>query len=551
MSGKPTAFEVMQRRHAFAYQQCMLRTLFLLSMALTHFGVAQAEIDDLCPTRDHVLLDEAFVTPEGLEAFTRAHEGEIRNPGDLVCCLPKAMRSKFVIIHSSVSAQTSDLGGPRVIMFTPQKHHAFLPKLRAALSFNGGDPSLQNANNVEMVFNRKLTDELEYRDIEFESGKVAHSEANPQTCLNCHGNRYGSIEMGGPRTIFEDVDQWTRAVQGVHACSDAEVALSRAIERAVEQTFRSNPRYRCLDQQAAHARHFSGQSSSTAADLTEFDNMLTLANGRRIAKLIRRTPQFDQFKYAIIGSLACFQFENCGSNAREWRNPQACNATFENWISPSILRTMNQVGSVNENLRSSRSIPEAVRAIFAKSAQEATNIERRQWMTIDEIRRGGRPAIEFYRGPLNTCADPQSEISRRMTNLSFQLSGDRALDLYKADAQARAVRGQQFNPFFRYIFASRGIDISSFSMDPSPETFSHAPSAAIIADEIIAAEPWSSPLKAMLSELRNAGLALQPDDESNRQFFSVWKNLPPEEEMSRQKTACARLERLSARQFPR
>lgn len=462
----------------------------------------------MCPTSSHQLIEERDVTPDGLKIFIEQHNEQLRSPDDLVCCLPRSYRQNFVIMHSSMAAQNSDILGPRVISFGTDGNNSAPPMLQAALSINGGAHYLNNHNNIEIAYNNPANDEVEFYDFDFTSGHGHRSEKNPMACIRCHGTD-DHVGLGGMKTVFEDFDQWTRAVQGIHL-NQNEQPLARAIERATERVFRSNRRYRCLDQEIAVKHHFSGHDSSTAPELAVFDFLLATLNDRRVAKVIRQTDQYEKFKYAIIGSLACFDIE-CHM-AENDSTINGCESNFNGWIPEAVTQSMMNTDFILFQSLKNGDILSHARAAYQESAQYLKYVLARQPSIIEKLDKGENPDIEIYRGPLNP-SDGDYALENRMTKLSRKLVGPRTLDIYKADTEMRAVRQEGFNPFFRYLFEARGIGVSDFSMDMAPAgSYTRSPSILTV-DYLMKSEVKGSPLQQLKEEMIAAQLVV-PDHPS-------------------------------------
>lgn len=354
--------------------------IFVLSLGLSVSLSSMGQVDAKCPTKTKEPIDIAAMTPLGIEKFLEANAAELKDVADIICCLPEPYKDKFVIMHSSIAAQNSDVFGPRAILFQTLPGDQGKPKLQCAISFNGGDHHLNNSQNLEVMCNNEETKEVEFYDIARKGDRFRLSEKNPATCMLCHGSG-GKLGPGGPRTIFEEFDNWTRAVQGVHACRE-ELPLSRAIEKTAEKVFETNPRYKCLNQVAAKTRHFSGKFSSTAPELGLFDKLMAGMNSRRTARLVKSTEDFERMKYAIMGSMLCFDGHACRGSEEK------CFTDFQEWIPESRLKEMKDTSRLSKPIRTSSDLQSTVRLALQKDAESIPQIARSQQMAVKALEKG-------------------------------------------------------------------------------------------------------------------------------------------------------------------
>lgn len=441
----------------------------------------------LCPTENGQELSAADLNPIGIQHYLSKHAEKLKSVEDVVCCLPQTYRDQFSIMHSSNSAQHSDLFGPRAILFDvePGSDRFPVPQLKCAISFNGGEAHFGNPNNLELMCNNKSTEEVELFDISQRNGKFELGERNPQVCVSCHGS-IGKIGAGGLRPIFEDIDQWTRAVQGIHACG-AEETLSRALERATQTVFKSNTRYRCLNQKIATARHFSGSSTSTAPDLAIFDSALMRLNARRTAKVLKESKNYQQFQFALLGSLICLN-DNVRGPGEAWN----AGGDFADWIPERILSQMTGTTWLPTEFTERSDLSSLVREKLIKSAAEFEDIKIGQLRAVKELEAGKKPEFDFYRGPLSTCNDIKTQIEKISPPVANGSGPVSTLDRYKAANTVQAFRGGRPNPQFRFLLESRGIHAGDFSMDIVGSSYHR--STDLLAAEIFSNASPGSPL---------------------------------------------------------
>lgn len=153
-----------------------MKTIMVILKLIALFPIlAWAEAPE-CPIRPISVETSNLVA--SINVWLRSHGHKIKSIDDFVCCLPKEYRDRYIVAHSSVSAQSSHYHSPRVIMFFEDQ---------AALSISGGDQKLPQSMSVEIMQNNKRNEVVEFFDLEFDShGRAKMSEKNPEKCMNCH-----------------------------------------------------------------------------------------------------------------------------------------------------------------------------------------------------------------------------------------------------------------------------------------------------------------------------------------------------------------------------
>ena len=463
----------------------MLVALIVLSLELS-----SAKSTDCTAVQGRRLTEEQM-NPSDFHAYVR--DAGLKTVDDVLCCLPKSYLSNFTIVHSSASAQTSDVDRPRLLVHNDLKAKDDVPTvpLQMVLTINGGGTDLNNTENMEILFNNQRAGEGELYDADF-SGASPHVTKNPESCLRCHGDQ-GALPVGGPKMIFQDVDQWTNVVQGVHGCGN-ETSLSRAIERRVQKAFTTNPRYRCLDQDVATKDHLRGQSTSIAKDILPLHNALTEMNVRRYARYLRTTPDYDRYKYLAVGTLFCDEEAKLSNQRKTGR------ANLEGWIPKEARRNFREVSTLSEDLPTTEFLNKA-HANLVRSEREMNRTDAKLAATAEALDRGEHPDIDFYHGPLDTCGGGMGPVSeRRFKQVKSSLNGPPTLDAYKIDTALRGYRGSAFNPLFRYVFEARGVRVDGLSMEPLAEAYPTMPGGLDF--ELMKLEPPDSPLGRISRSLR-------------------------------------------------
>ena len=496
--------------------------------------MAFAERDDECKAQNHELLSETALDPKGLAAYI--NKNSLNNVEDVICCLPKSYRANFAIAHSSDSAQTSDVARPRVLLFGPKIDRSgdvYPAPLQTVLSFNGGGKDLNKSDNIELAYNNPSRGELEFYDFDFTRSQAVVHGPNPQECLLCHGNQ-GSLSPGGPKPIFETSDNWTRFVAGIHVC-ESEKPLAQKIQSVVQNAFRKQSRYRCLDQKIATDDHFTKHGTFIAPELSDLDLLLNQANDRRVAKWLQKTPNYKEFKFAALGSVLCMNVKNDSSDL-----PMSSHSTLKYWVPDKVLEAMIDTSSISSDLRSGAQPIVSLGKLLAESARFGLQIEAQQKLIINKLDAGIASRADFYRGPLGCFEEPEKAVN----DVASTLTGDKILDLYKIDSALKAFRSRPFNPFFRYLFEARGISLGNVSQDAVNGVY--LPLSRNIVNALLDLEPKGSVLyKAGLS-LRKVGIttSLYPSAAE----FQEMKNAGSVTEDERFKVlskACAQLKQYS------
>jgi hypothetical protein len=205
-------------------------------------------------------------------------------------------------VHSSRSAQGSRPEAPRAILYKSKERNG-THELEYAISFNGNAEDT-NFNNIEVVkANRRAKgseQHFEYIDIEFDENgvKAPHvSDSNPQQCMMCHG-----VETNRARAIW-DAKGFTPTVYGSSTFGGT-IGDEKYIDqfKAFMENAPTNSRYKFLedlDRIKIEGKRILNQETANSI----FAEALGTINNRRISQLIEETPDYDHYKYAILGSL--------------------------------------------------------------------------------------------------------------------------------------------------------------------------------------------------------------------------------------------------------
>lgn len=484
-------------------------------------------LDSSCPASQP--LSEHLVNPVGIKSYVEANKSKFKDPGDLICCLPKKYRENYVVAHTSNAAQSSHARSPRVLLFSPLRQSATSKftgePLEAIVSINGGDPALSNHMNVEVMFNNKKTQEVELFDIDFSEKHPHMSGRNPDACIQCHGSD-NTVGVGGPKTIFDPPFQWVRFIKGNTPCTEEEKELQRQLEVAGEGAFKTNPRYRCLDPKPDDVSPFLKDGVSPSFMIFDFDEAVADLNDRRVAKLMRSTPEFEKYKYAIVGAQICMS-----ESFRSDPSP-----AFAGWIPQTVLMSFTNDSSILPALRKSTDLKETMRTEFKRMEREDKAIAEEQKRAIADLKAGKTPNFKVSTNPTMCQGRPLEETLHSAT---VGIKEPALFGKYQADSELRKFRGRNGpSPELRFLFEGRGISMKDWSTDPTAGEYKRAHQFAT--RHLLALEPQGTPLKDLEPLMRKAKMIVEPNAIAKGQT---------DEDTSVANEVCAKLRKLSYEAF--
>ncbi len=219
---------------------------------------------------------------------------------DLLKELPEEMKSNSVLMHKSLSLHEASYENPRAILFN--KDASLL------LTFNGS-PSQYGFHQLELIAFRPETNRFEFREIKFPtqpnnklrlSSQVHISKANPPVCMGCHGGL-------DPRPNWEPYNQWPGAY--------GSMAAGISVDRSPEAALQLEPFKRFLKESHSHARYQHVKNLTDIIipeiDFYHLENLSTLTqklsqlNLRRVVRIMKSAPFFEEYKLALIATLYC------------------------------------------------------------------------------------------------------------------------------------------------------------------------------------------------------------------------------------------------------
>lgn len=365
------------------------------------------------------------------------------------CCLPEVFKNHYAVAHSSFAAQDSIPQSPRVIMtnLQPQSNgHVQLPS--AFFSMNGGHPNLRQTKSVELALVNPNTGRLDLFDIDFKTGRAHMGPANPPQCIACHGT-LGKMGATGPHLIFDGPLIWPRFVNGMqllpklekHPTSPQLQKYFHRLEVESVQALKQNVRFQCLNPKIPNA---------------QFLNSLDLAIGKlnsiKVAEEVINSKNYHQYKFALFGARLCksmLQDVDCQIQSQIHRPVKNCNQ----WIHPRKISSLNQVSTISNSIKELTLIGEADQLSLGSFLSRRNEIERLV-QDSNESNSTEKVAFEFRRG----------FIDFKQHILPQNLKGIKSLVLRKY-AIDNELRGSQVNLLIRFLFESRGVEISNWSTD--------------------------------------------------------------------------------------
>ena len=258
------------------------------------------------------------------------------------------LRSHFILMHDSRSRQHASYEFPRVISFAPDA--------RFAMAFNGdpqsegyyelemfefgADPAGERSNLTSHVQSSAMlrdsyrSESFKFRRIIFKPAGNYHYDQeyreeprfpaikpiNEQKCQGCHGK--------STRPNWESYNRW----EGSYFSDDTrrtgpKYALEEGADHDGFDSFytkhSSSERYRFLNG-LVDQYVLPGKGNGERVAPSQFTQVAAYLNYRRLAHLILQSPDFDTFKYAILGALYdCRNFDAFipASIAKSMANP--------------------------------------------------------------------------------------------------------------------------------------------------------------------------------------------------------------------------------------
>jgi len=211
-------------------------------------------------------------------------KNNVRSLPQLLSLLPKSIKSRYILMIKSKSAQLASEKYPRVILFSE--------KADLLMAFSG-DPSDIN-HDLEIIYFNYETNEFEFSLISFPEDwseamkflkKPFEIMRSPKSCISCHKS------PGRPN--WESYDFWPSAIGERDTFSKLEAKYLEVF--AV--TSKNHPLYKLLDHKKIVVPDYIRTLSF------DLSTKIEILNRDRIIKYIRTSKDYKKFKYAILASL--------------------------------------------------------------------------------------------------------------------------------------------------------------------------------------------------------------------------------------------------------
>lgn len=220
--------------------------------------------------------------------------------------------NNFVLMYRSQSLQESSYQAPRVLLFDGSAE--------MIVTFNG-DSRHRGYNKLELMQFRADTLAFEFRELEFIEGRLKVSEANPQSCMQCHQS--ASRQDRDPRPNWEPYNVWPGAYGSqsgsLWEMSDYTRQSLKPQDRILipeqkkedaelkkfwQHTRPQHARYQLIDFPSDDSSRFF---ENIAHQTVSFTDRLSNVSLRRMVRLARQqNPQaFERIKYNFAHLLKC------------------------------------------------------------------------------------------------------------------------------------------------------------------------------------------------------------------------------------------------------
>ncbi len=426
-----------------------------------------------CPAKTKL---PANLQPEVLGNYIRLNG--LDSVEDLTCCIAKIPDIEIAVAINSIAAQDGDYLNPRVLIVKRNKAKAGsnsptnLPPIEEIFSINSGAAHLRQGHSVEMMFVEPGSKSLVYTDIDFNK-KNPMSHRNPKTCLLCHGHAGKNPPLGGPRPIFE-VSPWprfliplsksNRDIFGPNFCKGRE-SIDLDLTKAANEALSSNPQYKCV-------------KNLPRIPIGELDSGLNDLNDHRTARILLNTKNFQKFKYAFAGT-------NCPKF-----NPN-------DFIPEKVLATMTVQTNLPIKLQQLTSITEMVKFHDQEKArlQQESHLRDEKKAFFKNLVADKKPInlgdeLVDSHNCISDIAAPE-KLQNNSQNPTFFTGTNTVLHRYQVHKKIYQFGNAGLSAEVRFLFESRGIDLSDFMMSATSGSYNRE----IMANRALRqVEPPNSPL---------------------------------------------------------
>jgi cytochrome c553 len=383
------------------------------------------------PLRTHASSAENPFKYSDLERLIRTER--IRSIDTLLSKLPNDLLSRYVLMKSSRSLQEASATNPRAILFGNDA--------RLILSFNGSAEQM-GYNKLEVIQFHDATRSFELREIEFPEtnggplGEAKFSQANPSSCLRCHGNdprpnwepyarwpgAYGENDGRIPRDTSHQTHDLLSDLKTPNIATQSDLAKFMGAAA-------THPRYRHLALLPIDKKDPEEWRIKAPQDFTA---KLAQLNFMRVARLMQATPFYETYKFAILGGVL---YQNISVLATEFSQYK-----FSDFFPKSLFNyhRSRQPKHDDDTAQYKVSYSENLDLVF-----EALGVDTREWsmdfLSNGELGVGGRYTTPGFSGFELASAIAES---------------DPELQTYLGISSDRSVPGQ-FIEYFKKIYPHR------------------------------------------------------------------------------------------------
>ena len=250
-----------------------------------------------------ICLAASAATPQTDQFVQAIAEGNVTTLERALELLPAALRSRYALVFSSRSLQGASYPEPRAVLFGNDA--------RFIVTFNGnaGQPGF---DTLEIMEFDGQGGRFAFREIRFPEGGAQPargavvSEVNPAKCSACHGRPL--------RPIWDTFPTWPGAYGEQYRVPLAPAELDGLRNFLKAQP--THPRFHALRNAVVFAdpdTFVPGTRILYAGAETEPPNallslLLAKLSARSIAREVTSAPQFQSYRYALLGALA----RDCG-----------------------------------------------------------------------------------------------------------------------------------------------------------------------------------------------------------------------------------------------
>lgn len=212
-------------------------------------------------------------------------QNDVTTIEELLPHLSDDLRGRFVLMYDSRSLQEASPRKPRVIMFNQDA--SFI------LAFNGTEDG-HGYGQLEMSEFDPQTTRFHFSFIEFpedrgERGEAVFSKKDPALCKSCHESDL--------RPNWEAYPVWPGAYGSVHIGENKTFDEREALEDFIDHETQFG-RYKHLVE--VDTRY---PESDLAGPNRSFTKSLARLNFKRVRRLLRSTPDYERYKYGLLGAI--------------------------------------------------------------------------------------------------------------------------------------------------------------------------------------------------------------------------------------------------------